>query len=114
MDFDFRHPCGRNVSVDTGARNTFCKAKSWKHLWQLCRATLDSKWQSGRYCLDDKMLEISNHDGSEWFNIIHKVGTVPENPDGEDEALAALNFLALGNWDERKINNAFVFTQISF
>ena len=43
------------------------------------------------------MLEMSTHDGSEGFNIIHKVGTVPENPDGEDEALAALNFLALGN-----------------
>lgn len=43
------------------------------------------------------MLEMSTHDGSEGFNIIHKVGTVPENPDGEDETLATLNFLALGN-----------------
>lgn len=43
------------------------------------------------------MLEISNHGGNGQFKLIHKIGIVPENPDGGDKALAALIFLALGN-----------------
>lgn len=40
--------------------------------------------------MGDKMLEISNHGGNGQFNIIHKIGIVPENPDGGDKELAVL------------------------
>lgn len=36
------------------------------------------------------MLEISNHGGNGQFNIRHKIGFVPENPDGGNKELAAL------------------------
>lgn len=63
---------------------------------------MGSKRQSGRNHLDGKMLEILNCGGNGQFNKIHKIGIAPENPDGGDKALAALIFLALDNWDQKK------------
>lgn len=40
--------------------------------------------------LGDKMLEILNHGGNGQFNKIHKIGIVPENPDGGGKELGAL------------------------